>query len=190
VLAAHYTPKGRRKQFAFARIGELARVSPASTILFRETNTMPIGKLSSQAITQVGLVVRDIDTTSRAFADLFGVEVPAWHMTDTADTAHTRYRGQPTEARAKLAFFRLPGVTIELIEPVGGPSTWQEFLETRGEGVHHIAFQVPDMPAEVAMLEAKGLPAVQSGDYTGGCYTYIDGEAKLGIILELLARTG
>ncbi len=151
---------------------------------------MADASLTNPTITQVGLVVRDIEEKSRAFADLFGVEAPTWTLTDALDVAHTRYQGQPTEARAKLAFFHLPGATIELIEPVGGPSTWQEFLDTRGEGVHHIAFEVPDMAAEVAMLHDKGLPAVQSGDYTGGCYTYIDGQAKLGLILELLAHTG
>ena len=102
--------------------------------------------------------------------------------------AHTRYRGEPTEARAKLAFFGAGSLSIELIEPVGGPSTWQEFLDAHGEGMHHIAFHIDDMEGQVEMLAGKGMPAVQSGDYTGGCYAYIDSVPQLGVILELPAN--
>jgi 4-hydroxyphenylpyruvate dioxygenase-like putative hemolysin len=77
-------------------------------------------------------------------------------------------------------------VTIELIEPVGGPSTWQEFLDKHGEGVHHLAFMVKGTDQVVAVLEGQGIPMVQQGDYTGGRYTYLDGESKLGVVLELL----
>ena len=144
--------------------------------------------LGSKVMCQVGLVVRDVEATARAFADLLGVDVPTWSMTDPEEMAHTRYRGEPTEARAKLAFFDAGNVSIELIEPVGGPSTWQEFLDAHGEGVHHIAFHIDDMADQVEMLAGRGMPAVQRGDYTGGCYAYIDSAPQLGVILELLAK--
>ena len=38
------------------------------------------------------------------------------------------------------------------------------------------------------MLVGRGMPAVQRGDYTGGCYAYIDSAPQLGVILELLAK--
>jgi len=142
--------------------------------------------MSSRVLCQVGLVVKDIEKSARAYADLFGLDVPAWTLTDPEDTAHTRYQGQPSPARAKLAFFSLGSVSLELIEPVGGPSTWQEFLTTRGEGVHHIAFEIEDMAGEVRMLAEKGMPLVQRGDYSGGQYAYIDSAAQLAVILELL----
>jgi catechol 2,3-dioxygenase-like lactoylglutathione lyase family enzyme len=142
--------------------------------------------LGSSTVVQVGLIVRDIEKTAQAYADLFGVEVPEWSLTDPEEKAHTRYRGQPTEARAKLAFFRLGSVSLELIEPVGRPSTWQEFLDTNGEGVHHIAFHIKGMDEQVALLARKGMPLVQRGEYTGGRYAYIDGSAELKLILELL----
>ena len=143
--------------------------------------------LGSQAVCQIGLVVRDIEKSAHVYADLFGVDVPEWSMTDTMDKAHTRYRGEPTEARAKLAFFRHGDISLELIEPVGGPSTWQEHLDTKGEGVHHIAFRIQGMDEQIEILERKGMPLVQRGDYTGGCYAYIDSAPQLGVILELLA---
>jgi catechol 2,3-dioxygenase-like lactoylglutathione lyase family enzyme len=146
----------------------------------------PQEKLGSSVICQIAVVVRDIEKSARAYADLFGVEVPRWNLTETGDQTHARYRGEPTEGRAKLAFFRLGEVSLELIEPVGGPSTWREHLDTRGESVHHIAFRIQGMDEQVAMLARKGMPAVQRGDFKGGCYAYIDSVPQLGVMLELL----
>jgi methylmalonyl-CoA/ethylmalonyl-CoA epimerase len=142
--------------------------------------------LSSKVICQVGLVVRDVEKSARAYADLFGVETPSWSMTDPEPVAHIQYRGEPTPARAKLAFLQLGSVALELIEPVGGPSTWREFLEANGEGVHHIAFRIKGMSEQVALLQRKGMPLVQRGEYSGGRYAYIDSVSQLGVILELL----
>jgi methylmalonyl-CoA/ethylmalonyl-CoA epimerase len=144
--------------------------------------------LSTNVATQVALVVRDVEKTARAFADLLGVDEPQWIITDTQDKTDATYQGQPMVGRAKLAFFDLGSLSMELIEPVGGPSVWRDFLETNREGVHHIAFRVKDMNAEVAMLEKKGMPAVQRGNFTGGCYAYIDSTGPLGVMLELLAH--
>jgi len=142
--------------------------------------------LSTDTVVQIGLIVRDVEATAQAYAELLGVAVPQWFLTDPEEEAHTRYRGAPTEARAKLAFFRLGNLQLELIEPVGGPSTWREFLEAHGEGVHHIAFEVEDMQDQVAALAEKAMPLVQRGDYTGGRYAYIDSSEQLKVILELL----
>jgi len=49
-----------------------------------------------------------------------------------------------------------------------------------------MAFRIEDMDDQVAILEKKGMPLVQRGDYTGGCYGYIDSAPQLGLILELL----
>ena len=146
--------------------------------------------LGSKIVCQIGLIVRDIERSSAAYADLFGVEAPQWSLTDPQESAHTRYRGQPTAARAKLAFFDLGGVSLELIEPLGAPSTWREFLETHGEGVHHIAFRIQGMDEQLAVLERKGMATVQRGDYTGGRYAYVDATAQLHVILELLEDFG
>lgn len=142
--------------------------------------------LGSRTIVQIGLVVRDIETVAKAYAELLGVEEPGWFLTDPQEIACTRYRGEPTGAQAKLAFFDLGGVHLELIEPVGSPSTWQEHLDTHGEGVHHIAFQIEGMPEQVALLQDRDMHLVQSGEYTGGRYAYIDSSPRLKVMLELL----
>ena len=142
--------------------------------------------IGSNVICQVGLIVRDIERSTKAYSRVFGVPEPESIVTDGQEVAHTRYRGEPTDAQAKLAFFRMGQVTLELIEPIGGPSTWQEFLDERGEGVHHIAFFVEDTDRVVAFLEQNDIAVVQQGDYTGGRYTYVDSVSELGVILELL----
>ncbi len=142
--------------------------------------------LGDRTVTQVGIIVRDIEKTSKAWAELLGVETPRWFLTDPVETGHTTYTGKSTTARAKLVFFDLGQVQLELIEPVGGPSTWKDFLDRKGEGVHHIAFAVRDMDGRIRALEGLGMAAVQRGDYTGGRYGYIASDARLGVALELL----
>ena len=137
-------------------------------------------------VVQIGLVVKDIEKTSQAFANFLGVDVPQWFLTDTVDKAHTEFKGSSTPARAKLAFFQLKNISIELIEPVGGPSTWQEFLDTEGEGVHHIAFEIKGMDEKIKQLAAQNMPLIQKGDYEGGRYSYIDASSSLCVLLELL----
>jgi methylmalonyl-CoA/ethylmalonyl-CoA epimerase len=142
--------------------------------------------IGSNVVCQVGLIVRDIERSAEAYSRVFGVPKPEFIVTDEQEIAHTRYRGEPTDARAKLAFFEMGQVTLELIEPIGGPSTWQECLDERGEGVHHIAFFVKDTDQVVASLEQNDIAVIQQGDYTGGRYTYMDSASALGVILELL----
>lgn len=145
--------------------------------------------LPTRNVVQVAVVVRDVEKAAKSWAEFFGMEVPKISLTDPPEKAHSTYRGKPTEARAKLAFFKMDNLQIELIEPVGEPSTWMDFLKTHGEGVHHIAFEVKGMKEQIANLETKGMPLIQFGEWTahtGGCYAYFDSEKQLGVILELL----
>lgn len=143
-----------------------------------------------ESVCQIAVVVKDIVQAARRWADVFGVPVPEPIETATEDVTHIRYHGQPTPARAKLAFFKMGQISLELIEPIGGPSTWKEFLDTHGEGVHHIAFQVQGMDDVLTYLNGKGLPTAQRGDYKGGCYSYVDAAKILGVNVELLENFG
>jgi methylmalonyl-CoA/ethylmalonyl-CoA epimerase len=142
--------------------------------------------LGTHIVCQVGLIVRDIERSIETYSRVFGIPKPGIIVTDGPEIAHTRFRGEPTDARAKLAFFEMGQVSLELIEPIGGPSTWREFLDEKGEGVHHIAFIVKDTDEVMRSLEGEGVGVVQQGDYTGGRYTYMDSTSTLGIVLELL----
>ena len=142
--------------------------------------------ISSNTIVHVGMIVKDIEKTSAAYATLFGVPTPDIMTTDAVDKAHTLYRGQSSTARAKLAFFKMGSIQLELIQPLGRPSTWQDFLDKKGEGVHHLAFHVAKTEDDIKILAGVGANVVQKGDYTGGNYTYAESEPQLGIILEFL----
>ncbi|MBO9597700.1 MAG: VOC family protein [Cohnella sp.] len=147
---------------------------------------MDKGVLGNNVITQIGLLVRDIEKTSQAYADFFGVEKPKWFWTDVADVAQTEYRGSRSEARAKLAFFDMGSLQLELIEPDHEPSTWRESLDKNGEGFHHIAFGIKGMKEKIAVMEARGMPLLQKGEYTGGRYAYLDSFQELKVLIELL----
>lgn len=142
--------------------------------------------LGTTTVTQVGIIVRDIEAKARAWSEILGLPMPEIIVTDTYERARTTYEGTPSDARAKLAFFHMGQVDIELIEPIGEPSTWKDQLDGHGDSLHHIAFQIKGMPEKTAYLGAKGLPLVQRGEYTGGRYAYFDGSRQLGAILELL----
>jgi methylmalonyl-CoA/ethylmalonyl-CoA epimerase len=146
--------------------------------------------LGSRVVTQIGIMVKDIEKSAEAFSRIFGVEKPPIIITDEYEQAHTQYNGQPTRAKAKLAFFKMGQVEIELIEPIGEPSTWKDHYDQRGESVHHIAFVVPDTGKAIDYLAQQGMTVDQTGDYTGGRYTYIDSVAQLGVALELLENFG
>lgn len=147
---------------------------------------MDKGVLGNNVITQIGLLVHDIEKTSQAYADFFGVEKPNWFWTDEADVARTEYRGGRSEARAKLAFFDMGSLQLELIEPDHEPSTWRESLDKDGEGFHHIAFGIKGMKEKLAVLEGRGMPLLQKGEYTGGRYAYVDAIPELKVLIELL----
>jgi methylmalonyl-CoA/ethylmalonyl-CoA epimerase len=148
---------------------------------------MERGILGTDVVTQVGVLVRDIEKTARAWADFLGVETPEIRMTDEAQKARTRYRGKPSPARAKLAFFDIgPGIQLELIEPTAEPSTWRDDLDRKGEGFHHLAFEIEGMKDKIARLGESGMGVLQTGEYTGGRYAYIDATRDLKLVLELL----
>ncbi|WP_379132083.1 VOC family protein [Paenibacillus sp. sgz500958] len=147
---------------------------------------MDKGILSTQVITQIGIIVKDIEKTAKSYADFFGIPQPEAFWTDTQNLAQTELRGEATPARAKLAFVDAGQVQIELIQPDEQPSTWREFLDTQGEGIHHIAFAIKGMKEKIELLGQHGMPLIQKGEYTGGRYAYMDSFSELKVLVELL----
>lgn len=143
--------------------------------------------VAEQKMMQVGIIVADIEKAAEHWAAFLGLEeTPQIRMASSSERVPTEYRGEPSDASAKLAFIRLENITIELIEPVGDHSTWSEFLETKGEGVHHIAFNVRDMNDRIREFGKREIPMVQRGGWATGEYAYMDGGKNLGLIVELL----
>lgn len=147
--------------------------------------------LGTDRIIQVGIVVGDVEATARAWSQILGLPMPEIRMTDELELAQTEYEGAPTAARARMAFFHLGQVDIELLEPVGEPSTWNDQLQQQhGPSLHHIAFGIAGMGEKRAYLNGKGLQLIQRGEYPGGRYAYFDSQATLGTVLELLEFDG
>lgn len=143
--------------------------------------------LDTQTVTQVGILVHDIQKTARKYADFLGVDLPNIIETDVYEKARTEYQGKPSKARAKLAFFDIgPNLQLELIEPNPEPSTWRDYLDRHGEGMHHLALIIKGMPEKTAILTENGMSLIQKGEYQGGRYAYIDATHDLKVILELL----
>ncbi|MDY7095866.1 MAG: VOC family protein [Acidobacteriota bacterium] len=142
--------------------------------------------LGAELLVQVAIVVRDIEAAVANFARVLDVPEVEIRESREPEEAQTRFRGEPTDARARLAFIEMGQAHIELIEPVGGPSVWQEFLDEHGPGVHHIAFRTPDMDSAKKRLDQEGIGVLQEGKFRSGQYLYADTTDQLGVVLELL----
>ena len=143
--------------------------------------------LGTNIVTQIGILVNDIEKSSRDYADFLGVDKPGWILTDEYEKTQAEYLGKPSNARAKLAFFKVGAtLSIELIEPDATPSTWRDDLNKNGEGVHHIALVVKGMKEKIEICGRNGMPLLQKGEYTGGRYAYIDAKDQLKVLIELL----
>jgi hypothetical protein len=143
--------------------------------------------LGTNLLCQIGILVNDIEKTSKEWAAFLGVDPPQIQITGDVNEAQTKYLGMPSEARSKLAYFHVgENVDIELIEPDNNPSVWRRDLDANGEGFHHIAFVVKGMKEKIRLCGKQGLRLLQTGEYLGGRYAYIDANEKLQLMLELL----
>ena len=139
------------------------------------------GILGTNTLCQVAFVVKDIDATKEKYAKFFGCEVPPNILADKKP--ETIVNGKPApDAACLLAFFEVGnGVTIELIQPNGVSSVWQDVLDEKGEGFHHIAFNGGlDLAGKLAACEENGYKCVQ----TDGGYAYVDALADLKTLIE------
>jgi methylmalonyl-CoA/ethylmalonyl-CoA epimerase len=141
--------------------------------------------LENETVVQIAIVVDDIEKYLDSYSKVFGIERPTWRLTDSKEVSHIKYKGKDSEARAKLAFIRFANLSIEIIEPVGEPSTWADYLKKHGPSVHHIAFRYKDKKPMLDTL-TRTLPVVQTGDFKGGNYTYLEAFDKLGMDIEIL----
>ena len=141
-----------------------------------------------KTIVQVAVVCRDIEVTARRWAGFLGVEMPKISTTDSGNECGMVYLGKPSDARCKLAFFDTGTCAVELIQPLGAGSSWQDVLDKNGESVHHIAFRVADLKGTLRGCEEQGMPLIHQGHWGGGngTYAYVDSRKQLGVMIEFL----
>ena len=127
----------------------------------------PIGKLD-----HIGIAVRSVAEARKFFEDILG----ASFMYEDANEA----------AGFRLAEFDLGGLTIELLEPLGADSFLHKFLEKRGEGLHHLTFNVPDCKSKTAALKEQGLRIVDETQWSPTSFeAFISPRAAHGVLIQL-----
>ncbi|MCB1198707.1 MAG: methylmalonyl-CoA epimerase [Deltaproteobacteria bacterium] len=96
----------------------------------------------------------------------------------------------PSE-QVRVAILQAKDTRIELLEPMSQDSPISAFLEKRGEGVHHIAYQVDDLAFEVKRLQAKGVrfiePLIRDGSENSKI-AFIHPKSAHGVLTELVQR--
>ena len=97
-------------------------------------------------IEHIGIAVRSISEQLPYYENVLGLK--CYNIEEVADQ------------KVKTAFFKVGQTKIELLEPTSEESTIAKFIEKRGEGVHHIAFAVPDVAQALTEVEAKGVQPI------------------------------
>ena len=136
-------------------------------------------------VTQVGIVVRDAAATVRAWTERFQLgpaKIVDWPPSGSNLEETRTYHGQPGNFRMRLAFVETGSVQLEFIEPLEGDNIYSDWLETHGEGIHHILFEVADPDAVAAGIDAT---VMQSGGSTlnpGAIWSYLDTQESWGVL--------
>jgi methylmalonyl-CoA/ethylmalonyl-CoA epimerase len=132
----------------------------------------------------VGIVVKDLKKTVDFYTRAFGWG--PWRMVHT-EFRNAEFRGKPTWYAGPRAFVNLGSVSLEIGETNQGESVHTEMLRNKGEGLHHLAFYVDDVEAEIAKMKNFGIPMLQTAWDKDGkhAYAYLNTEAWGNIIVEL-----
>ena len=149
------------------------------------------GPIKDTRLAQIGFIVKDIEKTKLEFARFFDVPPPPTINSGEYAVTQTEYRGEPApEAECQMTFFYFGDLQMELIQPNNVPSAWREHLETHGEGLHHLAFNVKDMKMHINHCEQFGMKLLQKGEYRrgDGRYAFLDASDSLKMVVELLER--
>lgn len=142
-------------------------------------------------LAQIGFIVKDIEKTRAEFARFFDVPEPPIVNSGEYEVTQTVYRGEPApNAQCRMTFFYFDDLQMELIEPNEAPSAWREHLETKGEGLHHLAFSVNGMQMNLDNCASWGMSLIQKGEYRhgNGRYAFLDATDSLKMVVELLER--
>jgi hypothetical protein len=138
-------------------------------------------------VTQLAMVVRDSRASARRYWEDVGIGPWSFYTLTPSNTPRMMLRGRPVEHAFRVAITTVGSVDLELIEPLEGESLYAEHLRDRGEGLHHMAFEVEDFAAARIHLRDKGYAELQSGEPMGiAVYAYFDTQSTLGFVTELV----
>ena len=136
----------------------------------------------------IGVVVRDMDKAVEYYQSLGIATIAPEHTADNKSLDLMVY-GKPADPRLKIKIrmVQIGPVTLELLQPVEGESPHKEFLDSKGEGAHHIAFTVDDLEKERANLVEKGTPIMLTRKDQDS-FAYFDIRKVGNIVIELIQR--
>ena len=125
-------------------------------------------------IEHIGIAVKSIEMSNELFKKLLGIE-------------HYKIEEVVTEG-VLTSFFQVGDSKIELLEATREDSPIAKFIEKKGEGIHHIAFDVSDIQAEMARLQAEGFTLLNAEPKRGAdnklvCFLHPKGTN--GVLVEL-----
>ncbi len=99
-------------------------------------------------VDHIGIAVNSIDEALKFFRDALGLEVESIE--------------EVPDQKVRIAFLPVGETHIELLEPTAPDSNVAKFLEKKGEGIHHIALNAPDIEAALGTLKDRGVALIDS----------------------------
>lgn len=125
-------------------------------------------------IEHIGIAVKDLNVSNVLFEKLFGA--PA-------------YKSEVVESEGVTTSFFLNGPNkIELLAATNPDSPIAKFIEKKGEGIHHIAFDVEDIVAEISRLQNEGFVVLNETPKKGAdnkLVTFLHPKSTNGVLIEL-----
>ena len=138
---------------------------------------------------QVGIVVADVEAALPRYRALFGHE--GWLVVENgpANLHGLHVRGEPRDFSMRLALLG-EDPQLELLQPLSGDDILREWLDRRGEGLHHLGYRVGSLDGTIAAMAEAGYACLQHGygfgvDGSGG-FAYFDTEPELGYLVEAI----
>lgn len=112
-----------------------------------------------QKINHIGIAVSSLDEQIPFYRDVLGLSFKGIEAV--------------AEQKVRVAMFRIGEVTIELLEPTAPDSPIAGFLEKKGQGMHHLSYQVDDIEAQIQALTAQGVEMIDARPREGAHGTRI-----------------
>jgi len=128
-------------------------------------------------LNHVGVAVRSLEQALAPYRDGLGLA-----LQEIEEVASEQVR---------VAFLPAGETRIKLLEPTGSESPIARFLEKRGEGVHHLCFEVEDLEAALERMRASGVPLIDQKPRSGagGCrVAFVHPRGMAGVLVELLEK--
>ncbi len=145
--------------------------------------------LKKDKFIQINIVVADIYKAAQAWAAVLDIPVPEIivnHLEGNEEYPYT-YRGEKIPADLLVCNIYFGNFVLELHQAAGGPSSFQEFADKHGNGVHHLGFEVgTDREDVLKELSEMGFDVNRTvGCYPGSSWTIVDSEDVLGVNLNI-----